>query len=314
MEAMKFAQLGHCPVMKSESIDYLRIKPEGIYCDLTLGAGSHSLEIAKRLQGGKLIAIDRDLDAIELSRETLKGYEDKIYFVNDNFANIKNIVREAGYEKIDGALIDLGISSMQIDSDRGFSYIKDSPLKMTMEKDQKLTAATVVNTFEKDALKKILSDNGDEKYAGLIAGEIVKRRAEKPIETTLELADIIKHSLRNVKYRSGHPAKKSFGAIRIFVNDEINIIKPTLDSIEQMLEKGGRLVVLSYHSGEDAVVKRCFGYYEKNCVCPPDFPVCVCKKRATSKVITKKPVYPGEKEKGENPRSESAKLRVLEKL
>ena len=303
----------HYPVMKTESIEYLQIKPEGIYCDLTLGCGGHSTEIAKRLCGGKLIAIDRDSDAIEFCAERLKDYKDKIHFVNDNFVNIQSIVKELGYEKIDGALIDLGISSYQIDSDRGFSYIKDSPLKMTMDKNQALTAAVVVNTFDKNRLKEILYSS-DEKYAGLIAGEIVKRRAEKPIETTLELSDIIKNAVKNVRYEGGHPAKKSFLGIRIFINDEINIIKPTLDAIEQILKEGARLAVISFHSGEDKIVKKCFAYYEKNCVCPPDFPVCICEKRATSKIVTKKPVYPSKKEKAENPRSESAKLRILEKL
>ena len=308
------AQFNHCPVMKTESIEYLRIKPEGVYCDLTLGGGSHSLEIAKRLRGGKLIAVDRDSDAIAFSREKLKAHEDKIYFVNDNFVNIENIAKKLGYEKIDGALMDLGISSFQIDSDRGFSYMKDSPLKMTMEKDQELTAAVAVNTFDKNKLKEILYNNGDERYAGLIADAIIKERAKKPIETTLELSGIIKNALRNVRYGSGHPAKKSFQAIRIFVNDEINIIKPSLDSVEQMLESGGRLAVIAFHGGEDSAVKKCFGYYEKDCVCPPDFPVCICEKRATSKIVTKKPVYPGEEEIKTNPRSQSARLRVLEKL
>ena len=308
------SQYVHCPVMKAESIEYLQIKPEGVYCDLTLGCGSHALEIAKRLRGGKLIAIDRDSDAIEYSRGVLKDYSDRVFFVNDNFANVKNIAKALGYEKIEGALMDLGISSSQIASDRGFSYMKDSPLRMTMDQTQELTAATAVNTLDKDRLKELLHTNADEKYAGLIAGEIVKRRSEKRIETTLELADIVKHAVRNVGYTGGHPAKKTFQAIRIFVNDEINILKPTLDSLEQMLEKGGRLAVISFHSAEDRVVKGCFAHYEKDCVCPPDFPVCICDKRATSRVVTKKPVYPGKDERDANPRSESAKLRVLEKL
>jgi len=304
----------HCPVMKTESIEGLQIKPDGVYCDLTLGGGSHSLEIAKRLRGGKLIAVDRDADAIEYSCEKLKDYRDRIYFANDNFANIENIAKGLGYEKIDGALMDLGVSSYQIDSDRGFSYMKDSPLLMTMDKNQSLTAATVVNTFGKDKLKEILYNCADERYAGLIAGEIVKRRAEKPIETTLELSDTIKNALRNVKYTNGHPAKKSFLAIRVFVNEELDVIKPTLDAIERMLKKGGRLAVISFNGAEDRLVKKCFAHYEKDCICPPGFPVCVCDKKATSRVVTKKPIYPGEKEKAENPRSESAKLRILEKL
>lgn len=300
--------------MKSEAIEYLQINPEGVYFDLTLGGGSHSEEIAKKLMGGKLIAVDRDPDAIEYSRDKLKGYGDKIYFVNDNFANIKNIASGLGYEKIDGALMDLGVSSYQIESDRGFSYMKDSPLAMTMDKNQEFTAAVLVNTFKKEKLREIISNDGDEKYAGLIAGEIVKRRETKPFETTLELSETIKCAVKNVKYSGGHPAKKSFSFIRAYVNDELYSIKTALDAIEQMLNKSGRLVVISFDGDEDKITKKCFGYYEKNCVCPPKFPVCICEKRTTSKAVTKKPVYPSQKEKRENPRSESARLRVLEKL
>jgi len=306
-------EFNHIPVMLKEAIEYLNINPDGIYCDLTLGGGSHSLEILKRLGKGYLISLDRDIDAINFSAERLREYKDKIHIVNDNYVNIKNIANSLGYEKIDGALIDLGISSWQIESDRGFSYIKNSPLRMTMEKDQELTAAVVVNTFGKDELKKILYDYGEERYSELIVREIIRRRTEKPIETTLELADTIKYAVRNVRY-DGHPCKRTFQSIRIFVNSEIDHIEPALDSVEQMLNSGGRLVVISFHSGEDRVVKKSYEKYAKNCICPSSLPVCVCNKRATSKIITKKPVYPSKGEIEENPRSGSAKLRALEKL
>jgi len=272
------------------------------------------MEIASRLDKGILIAIDRDIDAIRYSEEKLKDFKDKIIFVKDNFVNIKDIVNDYGFVKISGALIDLGISSYQIEADRGFSYITNSVLDMRMDRDQKLTAYDVVNTFDKNKLLEILYTYGEERYSELIVREIIKKREENPILTTLELAEIIKHAVRNVRYDGGHPAKRTFQAIRIFVNDELGIIEPTLDAIEQMLESGGRLVVINFHSGEDKITKRTFNKYEKNCVCNPTLPICVCNKRATSKIITKKPVYPSKKELEENQRSQSAKLRVLEKL
>jgi len=311
---MEMIQFKHYPVMKNEAIEYLNINPDGIYCDLTLGGGSHSEEIAKRLRNGKLISIDKDKDAIDFSTEKLKDYKDKIHIVKDDFVNIKEILRNLKIEKIDGALIDLGISSWQIEADRGFSYIRDSILDMRMDRDQKLNAATVVNTFDKEKLKEILYTYGEERYSELIVREILKRREVKQIETTLELADIIKNAVRNVRYDGGHPAKRTFQAIRVYINREIEIIEPTIDAVESMLNSKGRLAVISFHSGEDRAVKKCFGKYEKNCECPPNFPVCVCNKRATSKIITRKPVYPSKKELEENSRSESAKLRVLEKL
>lgn len=307
-------EFNHFPVMKTEAVNFLNIKPGGVYCDLTLGGGSHSEEIAKRLTTGKLIAVDRDIEAINFSKEKLKDYQDKIYFVKDNYVNIKEIVKSLGFEKINGAIIDLGISTHQITADRGFSYTLDSALDMRMDRDQKLTAAEAVNTLDKNKLREILYTYGEERYSEIIVREIIKRRQEKPIETTLELAEIIKYAVRNIRYTGGHPAKRTFQAIRIFVNSEIENIEPTLDSVEQILETNGILSVISFHSGEDKIVKRCFAKYEKNCVCPQDFPVCVCGKKATSKVLTKKPVYPSKEEIEKNPPSESAKLRVLEKL
>ena len=311
MEPIKF---NHYPVMKTESIEYLNISPDGIYCDLTLGGGSHSEEIAKRLDKGKLIAVDRDAEAVEFSKQKLKKYGKKIIFVNDNYVNIERIAKELGIEKINGALFDLGISTYQIESDRGFSYIKDSALDMRMDKSQNMTAAKAVNTLDKAKLKEILYAYGEERCAELIVGEIIRHRQKKPIETTLELSDIIKYAVKNIRYTGGHPAKRTFQAIRIYVNDEINNISPALEAAERMLESGGRIVAISFHSGEDAIVKKCFMEYEKNCVCPKDFPVCVCEKRATSKILTKKPIYPGKEELEINPPSGSAKLRASEKL
>ena len=203
---------------------------------------------------------------------------------------------------------------VRLESGRGFSYVRDSKLDMRMDQSQSLTAAEAVNGLDKNKLTEILYTHGEERYAGLIVREIIKRRQIKPIETTLELAEIVKYALRNIKYTGGHPAKRTFQAIRIYVNRETENIKPALDSLERMLESGGRLVVISFHSGEDRIVKNCFAEYEKNCVCPPDFPVCVCKKEATSKIITKKPVLPRKEETEANPPSAPAKLRVLEKL
>ena len=313
---MEKIQFNHYPVLKDEAIEALRIKPDGIYCDLTLGGGSDALEIVKRLDGnGKLIAVDRDTDAINHSKEKLKDYKDKIHFVHDNYVNIANIVKDLGYEKISGALIDLGISTYQIEADRGFSYVKDSQLDMRMDRSQKLTAADVVNYFSKQELTNMLYKYGEEKYTNFIVGAIIKKRGEKFIGTTLELAEIIKNAVKAVNYKGGHPAKRTFQAIRIFVNREIENIEPTLDSVENLLESGGRLAVISFHSIEDRTVKQCFAKYEKSCVCDPRLPVCVCGKKSTAKIITKKPVYPSMKEIEENgSRSENAKLRVMQKL
>jgi len=300
--------------MLAEAIEYLNIQPDKIYADLTCGGGSHSEQIAKRLNIGKLIAIDRDIDAINYSKEKLKEYQDKIYFVKSNYVDIKDIVRNLGFEKISGAIIDLGLSTYQIEADRGFAYSKNSALDMRMDRDQKLTAFDVVNNLDKNKLKEIFYNYGEERHTEIIVREIIRRREQKPIETTQELADIIKYAVRNIKYTGGHPAKRVFQAIRIYVNNEIENIEPTLDCVEDMLERGGRLAVISFHSGEDRIVKRCFAKYEKNCVCPPGLPICACGKRATSKILTKKPVYPSKEELEKNPPSESAKLRVIEKL
>ena len=309
-------EFNHYPVMKNEAVEYLNINPGGIYVDATLGGGSHSLEIVKKLDKGKLIAIDRDIDAVKYSEEKLKDYieKDKICIVKDNYVNIKDIIKNCGYEKINGVLVDMGLSFYQISADRGFSYTKDSALDMRMDREQKLTAFEAVNTFGKDRLREILYGYGEERYTELIVREILKRREDKKIETTLELADIAKYAVRNVRYDGGHPAKRLFQALRIFINDEIANIEPAIDAVEQILEKSGRCVCITFHSLEDRAVKKSFAKYEKGCVCPPDFPVCVCGRKPSVKIITKKPAYPTAAEIRENPGSASAKMRVMEKL
>ena len=314
---MENRQFNHYTVMKNEAVSALNINQDGIYIDATLGGGGHSFEIVKKLgDNGKLIAIDRDIEAIEFAKNRLKEFEKKICFVKDNYGNIKDILNQLGYDKIDGALIDLGVSSYQIDSPhRGFSYMKkDSILDMRMDKEQPLTAKTVVNEFEKDKLKEILYNYGEERYTEIIVREIIKYRKTKAVETTGELADIIKDAVKNVRYDGGHPAKRTFQAIRIFVNNELGEIEPTVDTLIDKLKPKGRIIVIAFHSLEDRLIKRCFNKHEKGCECPAAFPICVCGRKPTIKTITKKPAYPSKEEIAENSRSESAKMRVAEKL
>jgi 16S rRNA (cytosine1402-N4)-methyltransferase len=307
--------------MKNEAITALNINQGqgGLWIDTTLGGGGHSLEIVKKLGGsGKLIAVDCDSEAIDFARLRLKEYEDKIHYVKENYANITDILNKLGYGediKIDGALMDCGISSYQIDSvHRGFSYMKDAPLDMRLDKDQTLTAEVIVNKFEGNKIKEILYNYGEEKYAKLITEKIIKQREIKPIETTGELAEIIKGAVKNIRYDGGLPAKRTFQAIRICVNGELEKIEPALSALIERLKPGGKIVVINFHSLEDSIVKRCFKKYEKGCDCPPSFPVCICGKQPMIKILTKKPVYPSEKEIAENSRSESAKMRAAEKL
>ena len=308
-------EFNHYPVMKNETVKYLAVKPDGIYADLTLGGGSHTLEIAKIIRTGKIIAVDRDSEAVEYSREKLKDFDDKIIFVKDNYSNIKNTAENLGFNRIDGAIMDCGLSSYQIDeTSRGFSYMKDFALDMRMDREQNLTAARIINNYTKEQLRGIIYGYGEERYAELIIREILKRREIKPIETTLELADIIKYAVRSVNYTGGHPAKRTFQAVRMAVNEEIFHIETAIDSVVELLGSGGRFVAITFHSIEDRAVKKRFLKFEKSCLCPPDFPVCVCGQKAKIKIITKKPVYPGKEELEKNPRSASAKMRVMEKL
>ncbi len=306
----------HKPVLLDECIEGLNVRPDGIYLDGTLGRGGHSYEIAKRLVSGRLIALDRDETAIKESRERLKDYADKISFVHGNFRDIKRILAELGVEAADGMLFDLGVSSPQLDdAKRGFSYMADAPLDMRMDESSPLTAYDVVNRWDEQRLKKILFEYGEERYAQRIAANIVKKRAVKPIATTFELVDIIKASMPPEALREKqHPAKRSFQAIRIAVNDELGAISEMLSDAADMLKKGGRLVVISFHSLEDRLVKNAMQSGEKGCTCPKDFPVCVCGFVPKLKIITKKPVTASKEELEENPRSRSAKLRIAERI
>lgn len=306
----------HYSVMLEECIEGLNIKEDGIYVDGTLGGGGHSFEIAKRLKNGKLICIDQDTDAINASKKRLEKYVDKIIFVKNNFSDIKNILDNLNIEKIDGMMMDLGVSSFQLDcKERGFSYNTDAPLDMRMDKESEKTAHDVINNYTKEELSRIIKNYGEENFASKIAEYIVTARNIKEIRTTGELVEIIKNAIPAKARRNGpHPAKRTFQAIRIEVNNELNVIDKTIFDTEPYLNKGGRLVIISFHSLEDRIVKNSFKELAKGCECPKDFPVCVCGKTPKVKIVTKKPLLPSEKEISENPRSRSAKVRICEKL
>ena len=310
------AEFSHYSVMLSECIEALQVG-DGIYIDCTAGGGGHSFAIASRLTGeGRLIAIDQDADAIRVAGERLSPFGEKVTMVRSNFSNVSSVAAELDLPPIQGALIDLGVSSYQLDTaERGFSYMQDAPLDMRMNQDAQLTAWNVVNEYSEADLKRILYAYGEEQFAPRIASAIVKARANKPIERTGELSDLIKYAIP-AKAREGghHPAKKSFQAIRIEVNAELAIIEPTLRALCGILAPGGRLAVLTFHSLEDRIVKQTFASLAQGCTCPPSFPVCVCGKKPQGKVITRKPMLPSDQELEENPRSRSAKLRVFEKI
>ena len=314
MEEIKFS---HVSVLLRECIEALNIKPDGIYVDCTAGGGGHSLEIVKRLTaGGRLIAIDRDEDALRAAGARLADYADRVTFVHSNYAMLQSVLADLGIPKADGVLADLGVSSYQLDTaERGFSYMQDAPLDMRMDREQPLSARDVVNTYSEEELRRILYDYGEEKFARNIAANIVKRRSERPIETTLELAELVKGSMPKAAREGGHhPAKRTFQAIRIEVNAELSSIPPALDAAVHALNPGGRVAVITFHSLEDRLVKQQFAALSSGCTCPREFPVCVCGKKPVVRVITKKPVTAGEDELEENPRSRSAKLRVAEKI
>lgn len=306
----------HKPVLLKECIEGLNIKPEGIYLDGTLGRAGHSLEIVKRLSSGRLIAIDRDMTAIEESRKTLEPFMDRVTLVHGNFRDLKSILDGLNIDRVDGMLFDLGVSSPQLDDkERGFSYMADAPLDMRMDKGETLSAYEVVNGWDEQRLRKILFEYGEERYAARIAEAIVKRRQRKPIETTLELVEIIKSAMPAAALREKqHPAKRSFQAIRIAVNDELGSISDMLSDAVDRLRAGGRLAVISFHSLEDRLVKNAMQSGEKGCTCPKDFPVCVCGFKPKLKVITRKPITASEEEIRENPRARSAKLRIAERI
>ncbi len=308
--------LGHESVLLRECVDALNIRPDGVYVDGTLGRAGHSLEIAKALTTGRLIGVDRDAAALEAAPARLAGHMDKVTLLRGNFQDLPQLLKEAGVEQADGMLFDLGVSSPQLDdARRGFSYMKDAPLDMRMDADQALTAFEVVNRWSEAELRRILSVYGEERYAHAIAAKIAARRQERDIGTTLELVEVIRsampaHALREKQ----HPAKRSFQAIRIAVNGELEAVERMLQSALDLLAPGGRLAVISFHSLEDRLVKTAFQSWCRGCTCPPDFPVCVCGKKPRARLVNKKPILPTEEELERNPRSRSAKLRVAEKL
>ena len=279
-----------------------------------MGGGGHSLEIAKRLTTGRLICIDQDPNAHEAAVKRLAEYKDRITFVRDNFGNIANILDSLGIEKIDGMLLDIGVSSHQLDeAERGFSYQQDAPLDMRMNPDRPFSAYDVVNGYDEDELDRVIFTYGEERWARRIAQFIVKEREAKPIETTGELVDIIKKAVPKGARKDGpHPAKRTFQAIRIEVNGELEVLQRAIDDVAARLAVGGRLCIITFHSLEDRIVKEAFRKQENPCICPPQFPVCVCGKKPLGRVITRKPILPSKEELEENPRSRSAKLRVLE--
>ncbi len=307
----------HTSVLLFECIEALNIRDGYTYIDCTTGGGGHSLEIAKRLpKNSRLICFDRDVCAIAAAKERLKDYLDKITFINDNFSSIDEVLREYKIDNLGGVLADLGCSSYQFDTpERGFSYMHDAGLDMRMDVNSPLSAYKVVNEYSEAELRKIIYDYGEERFAPRIASEIVKRREIKPVETTYELTDIIKASIPKAARIDGpHPAKRTFQAIRIEVNGELDVIEPLLRTAAANLVPGGRIAVISFHSLEDRIVKQTYRSLSSGCTCPRDFPVCVCGKKPIIRDLTKKPILPQDKELEENPRSRSAKLRIAEKI
>ena len=305
----------HKPVLLEECIQALNIRPDGIYLDGTLGRAGHSREIARRLTTGRLICVDRDQAALDAAQERLGEWMDKVTLVHSNFDQLDTILDGLHLAGVDGMLFDLGVSSPQLDDpSRGFSYMADAPLDMRMDKTDTLTARTVVNEWPQEELRRILSQYGEERYAPTIAAAIVRRRQERPIETTLELVDVIKSGMpaRALKEKQ-HPAKRSFQAIRIAVNDELSSVDRMIQAAVPRLNQGGRLAVITFHSLEDRIVKNALAEFAKGCTCPPEFPVCVCGKKPKLKLVTRKPTVAGEEELEENPRARSAKLRVAER-
>ena len=306
----------HEPVLLQECMESLKIRPDGIYVDGTLGRAGHSREIAARLTTGRLICIDRDQEALDAAPERLAGYMERVTLVHGNFRNLGELLDGLGIKGADGMLFDLGVSSPQLDDgSRGFSYMKDAPLDMRMDQNDTLTAWTIVNEWSREDLKKILYDYGEERYAPQISSAIVRRREKKSIDTTLELVDVVRSAMPSSALREKqHPAKRTFQAIRIAVNDELGAVSELMDTAIARLNPRGRLAVITFHSLEDRIVKQALATAVKGCTCPPDFPVCVCGKKPQIKLTPRKPILPGEEEIKRNPRSRSAKLRVAEKL
>lgn len=305
----------HQSVLLKETIEGLCVKPDGIYVDGTLGGGGHSYEIAKQLQTGRLIGIDQDEAAIAAAGERLAPFGDKVTIVRDNYENMTRVVKELGISKVDGIVLDLGVSSYQLDTvERGFSYKYDTELDMRMDQRQSLTAKTIVNEYSEMELFHIIKDYGEDKFAKNIAKHIVNARKEKPITTTYELNDIIKAAIpAKMRQDGGHPSKRTFQAIRIACNRELDVLKDSLQGMIDLLGQDGRLCIITFHSLEDRIVKYAFREKENPCICPPEFPVCTCGRVSKGKVITRKPILPGEEELENNSRSKSAKLRIFQK-
>lgn len=311
-------EFNHYSVLLNETIENLNIKPDGIYVDGTLGGGGHAYQVASRLsEKGRLIGIDQDADAIAAAGERLKEFGDKITIIRSNYANMKEELHRIGVEKVDGIVLDLGVSSFQLDTqERGFTYRdENAPLDMRMDDRQSLTAKDIVNGYSEMDLYRIIRDYGEDKFAKNIAKHIVQERAKKPIETTGELTEIIRASIpMKVQVTGGHPAKRTFQAIRIELNKELEVLQNNLDDMIDLLNPGGRICIITFHSLEDRIVKTNFKRNENPCTCPSDFPVCVCGKKSKGKVVTRKPILPSEEELEVNSRSKSAKLRVFERV
>ena len=311
-------EFNHYSVLLNETIENLNIKPDGIYVDGTLGGGGHAYQVASRLsEKGRLIGIDQDADAIAAAGERLKEFGDKITIIRSNYANMKEELHRIGVEKVDGIVLDLGVSSFQLDTpERGFTYRdENAPLDMRMDDRQSLTAKDIVNGYSEMELYRIIRDYGEDKFAKNIAKHIMQERAKKPIETTGELTEIIRASIpMKVQVTSGHPAKRTFQAIRIELNKELEVLQDNLDDMIDLLNPGGRICIITFHSLEDRIVKTNFKRNENPCTCPSDFPVCVCGKKSKGKVVTRKPILPSEEELEVNSRSKSAKLRVFERV
>lgn len=307
----------HKSVLLDETIANLKVNPDGIYVDGTLGGGGHSYEIASKLSDkGRLIGIDQDADAIKAATERLKPFADRVTIVRNNYCNIDEVLKKLGIDKVDGIILDLGVSSYQIDTaDRGFTYKVDAPLDMRMDQRQETTAKDIINDYSEFDLYRIIRDYGEDKFAKNIAKHIVAARQEKEIETTFELIEIIKAAIpMKIRVVGGHPAKKTFQAIRIELNKELEVLTDSIDKMIDLLNHEGRICIITFHSLEDRIVKTRFRNNENRCTCPPDFPICICGNESKGKVITRKPIIPSDEELEENSRSKSSKLRVFEKI
>ena len=306
----------HISVLPGETVENLKIRPDGIYVDGTLGGGGHALLVAEQLKdGGRLIGIDQDADAISAAAERLDPYRERVTIVRDNYVNLGSVLNSLGISAVDGIYLDLGVSSHQLDTaERGFSYMENAPLDMRMDQRQEKTAADLVNGLEEQELCRIIRDYGEDRFARQIARSIVKQREAKPIETTGELVAAVMRAIpKKLQWTGGHPAMRTFQAIRIALNGELEVLERSVDSMIDLLKPGGRLCIITFHSLEDRLVKEGFRRNESPCICPPDFPVCVCGRKSKGTVITKKPVTASPEELQENPRAHSAKLRVFER-